>query len=108
MDQRQVVDVIVRPEYVVGYEQWDDVTLGHCRVTSWTPKVARQFRADMDTAMALLGREVYALENPEYPNQVKFLLTNGFQPCGHVLNAAGREVAIFVRTLHGQSFRRWF
>lgn len=107
MAHRIVVDVIVRPEYAVRYEQWDGLTFVHVDVHQWTPRVARQFRDDIDTAHHLLGRPVYALRRPEAPNQPKFLALHGFVPCGHVNDAEGRRVAIYEKTLDGKPIQRF-
>lgn len=108
MTPRQVVDVIVRPEYIVRYEQWDDHTLVHADFRQWNARIARQFRTDIDAAQRLLGREVHAIEQVERPNQVKFLLLHGFIQSGVVTDDHGRRVAIFTRPIDGfQPIRRW-
>ena len=107
MSHRVVVDVVVRQDYQIGFEQFDDTTFCHVLVHRWSPRVARQFRADIEDAHRLLGRPVYALERPEAPNQLHFLKLHGFVPCGRVLDAAGRDVSIYGRTIHGQPLQ-WF
>lgn len=106
MQPRLVVDAVVRPDYVIRYEQHDTTTFVHVDVRKWTPAVAKQFRRDIDAAHRLLGRPVYALRRPEVPNQTKFLTAHGFVPCGRVFDAEGREVDIFERILDGIAFRR--
>ena len=108
MPHNIIVDVISRPAYAVGYEQVDDITFVHVAVRQkWSPRVARQFRADIDAAHTLLGRPVYALEMPGVPLQSKFLAAHGFQPCGTVMDAQGRVVPIFGKTIDGIDLRRW-
>ena len=102
-----LTDVVVRPEYIIRFEQHADITFIHVDVQLWSPAIARRFRADIATAHSLLGRPVYALRQPEVPNQPKFLALHGFHPCGHVKDAQGRTVEIFEKTLDGQHFRRW-
>lgn len=97
-----VTDIIVRPDYRVAYEQWDDVTFVHVTVHRWSAGIARQFRADIDAAHRLLGRPVYVLRLPEAPLQPKFLALHGFVPCGSARAADGRVVEAYVRNLdHG-------
>jgi len=108
MQHRLLVDVIVRPEYIVRYEQADDVTFVHVSVHQWDARVARQFHDDIEIAHKMLGRPVYALDNPGHPNLPKFLRMHGFHPCGHVTDAHGRVVAIYEKSLDGQCIRRWF
>lgn len=103
----QLVDVIVRPDYAVRYEQHDDITFIHVSVHRWNSRIAREFGADIETAHKLLGRPVYALRRPEVRNQPKFLAMHGFKPCGHVRDAQGRVVEIYERTLDGRPIRRW-
>jgi hypothetical protein len=91
----------------VQYEQVGDVTFVHVEVVQWTPRVAHQFRADIDAAHALLGRPVYAIGVPEAPLQPKFLAAHGFQHCGAVMDLQGRIVPIFGRSLNGQPIRWW-
>jgi hypothetical protein len=107
MMHRLLVDVINRPEYVVRYEQVDDITFTHAVVHQWSPRIARQFRDDIDAAQKLLGQPVYVLRTPEVSNQPKFLAMHGFRPCGHVRDAQGRVVEIYERSLDGQPVRRW-
>ena len=108
MQHRLLVDVINRPdEYVVRYEQVDDITFCHAVVHHWSPSVARRFRDDIDTAQKLLGQPVYAIGKPEVPNQPKFLAMHGFHPCGHVKDEHGRVVEIYERSLDGRTIRRW-
>ena len=107
MKSRLVVDVVVRQDYVVRFEQWDDITFVHVDVHQCNTRIARAFRADIDTAHKLLGRPVYALHKPEAPLQPKFLAQHGFKPAGFVNDEFGRRVEIFERTLDEQPFRRW-
>lgn len=107
MQSRLLVDIVVRPEYVLRYEQHDEITFAHLDVHHWSARVARQFRADLDTSHNLLGRPLYVLLSPEAPNLPKFLKLHGFHPCGFVNDAQGRTVEIFERTLDGRTFRRW-
>jgi hypothetical protein len=107
LSHRIVVDVIVRPDYAVRYEQFDDLTFVHVDVHRWGSRIAREFRADIDAAHRLLGRPVYALERPEAPNQRHFLKLHGFEPCGRVRDAQGREVEIFGRSINGIALRRF-
>lgn len=102
-----LVDVIVRPEYVVRYEQAQGNTYVHVEVVGkWTHRVARQFRNDVDAAHRLLGRPVFALFSPE-ANNAHFLKAHGFLQCGEVRDIKGRTVPIYGRSCpDGSDFRR--
>jgi hypothetical protein len=104
---RLIVDVIIRDDYRVGFEQVGECTFVHVNVLRWNKRAARQFRDDIDDAHRLLGKPVYTLRRPEEANQPKFLALHGFHPCGHARDASGRLVEVFERSLDGQSIRRW-
>lgn len=109
MNQRlPVTDVIVRPGlYRVCYEQFGPDTLVHVDVHRWSHVVARQFRRDIDAAQALLGRNVYAPDNPASKTLHHFLSLHGFKPCGSVFNQDRTEVAMFGRSFDGQPLAHW-
>lgn len=94
---RIVVDVIRRPEYIVGFEQVNWTTYVHVIVAKWSPRVARQFRQDIDQAQALLGQPVFAADDPDNPTLRKFLTLHGFVPHSRAIDVFGRDVAIFER-----------
>ena len=96
---RTVKDVIMTPNYIVGYEQRDDTTYVHCMVRKWNAQIARQFRLDIDLAQALLGKTVYALDDPDNPTLRKFLKLHGFVPLTRQLDIFGRNVEVFERPL---------
>ena len=96
---RIVVDIIQRPNYIVGYEQRDWTTYVHVIVARWDAPTARQFRQDIDAAHALLGRPVYALDDPDNPTLRKFLKLHGFLPHSRTIDVFGRDVAVYERQL---------
>ena len=96
---RVVVDVIRRPEYIVGYEQFNWTTYVHVIVAKWSPAIARQFRQDVNAAQALLGQPVYALDDPDNPTLRKFLKLHGFLPHSRTVDVFGRDVAVYERQL---------
>jgi len=100
---REVVDAIITPWYCVGYEQRADTTFVHVAVRKWNAAIARQFREDIDTAQALLGKTVYALDHPDSPNLKKFLRLHNFISRRFVTDIQGRVVEEFERPLqHGR------
>lgn len=99
---RKVVDIIRRPEYIVGYEQINWTTYVHVVVAKWNPRVARQFREDIDQAQALLGQPVYASDDPDNPTLRKFLKLHGFKPHSRAIDVFGRDVAVYERLPHGR------
>lgn len=102
-----LIDVIVRPEYRVRYEQVGDVTFCHVDVSRWGHQVARRFLNDIDTAHALLGRPVYVLAPHETHLLHKFLGRHGFAPCGECFDNQGRVVPVFGRPYGDSALRRW-
>jgi len=107
MTHRLIVDVIIRDDYRVGFEQVGEDTFVHVNVQRWNSRIARQFREDIDDAHRLLGKPVYVLDNPDAPLLPKFLARHGFRPCGRARDASGRVVGVFERSLNGQPFRWW-
>jgi predicted GNAT family N-acyltransferase len=97
MAHRLLTDVIVRSDYVIRYEQYDDFTLGHVEVTRWTPQVARQIRRDVDVAMSLRNSPIHALSQPDNRKLQKFLRSLGFTPCGEANDNQGRPHVLYVR-----------
>jgi hypothetical protein len=104
---RLIVDVIIRDEYRVGFEQVGENTFVHVVVAHWSARVARQFREDITDAHRLLGKPVYVLAGPDTPLLPKFLAIHGFVPCGHARDASGRVVEVFERTLDGKLVQFW-
>lgn len=96
---REVVDIILTPDYQVGYEQRGETTYAHVYVLRWSPAIARRFRRDIDAAHHLLGKPVYALDDPANPTLRKFLMLHGFRPVARQIDVFGRDVAVYERTL---------
>lgn len=102
-----VVPVIIRPDYSVGYEHAEGMTFAHSTVHRWSPRIAREYRRDVDTLQGLLGLPLYVIENAAAPLLPKFLALLGFKPCGTALDHRGLEVALYERLPpHGLSIRR--
>jgi hypothetical protein len=107
MENRVIVDVIRRPEYLVGYEPFGGATFIHVRVYRWSAAIARRFRDDIDTAHKLLGLPVYVIDNPDVPTLRHFLSLHGFEECGCVVDTQGRLVNTFGRPIDGQPLAQW-
>ncbi len=104
-----VVDVVVRSDYRVGFEQFQQHTFVHVAVAArrWNARVARAFRRDIDAAHALLGRPVYAIDNAASPRLRHFLKLHGFVPCGRATNAQGLEVGVYGRPIGEHGVEQW-
>lgn len=96
---RTVMDVIIRDAYRVGYTQQEHTHYVHVVVRKWTAAIARKFKQDIDVAQELLGKPVYALEEPTNPSLPKFLKLHGFHFHSRTIDVQGRDVAVFERPL---------
>lgn len=102
-----VVPVIIRPDYSVGYEHADGLTFAHSTVLHWSPRIAREYRRDIDTLQGLLGLPVYVIGHAEAHLQPKFLALIGFTQCGTAHDTRGQEVPLYERRPpHGLTIRR--
>jgi hypothetical protein len=107
MNQRVIVDVIRKPEYRVGYEPYDGHIFIHVQVHRWNHAIARRFRADIETAHALLGCPVYVIDNPASPTLQHFLKLHGFEKCGCVVDTRGEVVSTFGKPINGEPLSHW-
>jgi hypothetical protein len=67
--------------YVIRLEDVEGVTFAHCDVEQWSPRIARQIRADFDSIMRLHGGPIYGTTNAphdgDWDKWVKFLVLMG-------------------------------
>ena len=67
--------------YVIRLEEIEGTTFAHCDVAQWSPRIARQIRADFDAIMRLHGGPIYGTTNApqggDWDKFRKFLLLMG-------------------------------
>lgn len=98
MPHSLIVPVIQAPEYRVGLEHCDDLTLVHCTIdVPWTSSVRRRALRDFGTLLRLHGGPLYALEVDDDPRHPKFLRLFRFRVVGTSQNAdTGRTVNLWM------------
>jgi hypothetical protein len=68
-----IVPVVITPDFYVGIEDQDGITLVHCSVWRWGPGVARAIRTAFDQVLAAHGGPLFgAARRPHGNDFVKF------------------------------------
>ena len=93
--------VIVTSDYYLGIEQIADMTFVHATVfAGWSPRIARQFRADL-ARLATRHNPLFAFSHQPHAGDHakfrKFVRLMGFEPYRTVRGSDGADHAIFVR-----------
>ena len=79
MPHQLVVPVVRKPDYQIGFEQFDDLTLVHVTFSRWNREVYRNVSEDFNQLYELHGGPLFAISIDD-PRQPKFLKMFGFRP----------------------------
>jgi len=104
LEDKKLVKVIDKPEYVLQLEKANHILFVHVQVPEWTADVKKQYLADIDTLHKEIGTEIYAyhrLGNVELEDKtiqlVKFAELFGFYQYENVVLGDGLEHSILRR-----------
>jgi hypothetical protein len=104
LEDKKLVKVIDKPEYVLQLEKANNILFVHVQVPEWTAEIKRNYLADIDALHKEIGTEVYAyhrLGNLELEDKkiqlVKFAELFGFYQYENVVLGDGLEHFILKR-----------
>lgn len=83
MVEVELVPLVERPEYRITYHQYGPIKVIHVDVHKWTPRVARQFKVDVEEAFESLSEPAfvaYFINGPQGQTFLKFIRRYGFVP----------------------------
>jgi hypothetical protein len=99
----EFVQVALTPDYYIGLERYEErVTFIHCMVFGrWSPRVARELRANADAIATSHGSPIYAAShqphNDDHAKWRKFVSLMGFEFDRTVRGTDGADHVVFVR-----------
>jgi hypothetical protein len=104
LEDRKLVKIIDKPEYVLQLEKANNILFVHAQVPEWTAEIKKQYLSDIDTLHKEIGTEIYAyhsLGNVELEEKtlqlVKFAELFGFYHHENVVLGDGLEHFILKR-----------
>ena len=108
LEDKKLVRVIDKPEYVLQLEKANNILFVHVSVPEWTAEVKKMYLTDIDALHREIGTEIYAyygLGNAELEDKtlqlVKFAELFGFYQYEDVVLADGLEHFILRREVPG-------
>lgn len=87
--------VVIRNDYVMYLELFDDLLWFHTDVHKWTPDVKRRFMDDMKTIVGLLGMPLFSLVEDSNKKLMKFAHSIGMQIQQELLANNGEKAFIY-------------
>lgn len=98
MGYAQRVPVIIKPDYVVSFERYNDMTWIHCQVTKWTSHVRRNLSKDFESLVYLHDDPIYAIHEIGDSKHEKFLALFKFQYLQPIMGEDGIERHVYLRS----------
>lgn len=92
------IPVIIRPDYVVSFERYNDMTWIHCHVNKWTSHVRRHLSQDFESLVYLHDDPIYAIHENGDTKHEKFLALFKFQYLQPVLGQDNIERHVYLRS----------
>jgi hypothetical protein len=104
LENRKMVQVINKPEYVLQLEKANNILFVHAQVPEWTAEIKTMYQSDIDALHKEIGTEIYAyhgLGNVELEDKalqlIKFAELFGFYQHENVVLGDGLEHFILKR-----------
>ena len=107
LEDRKLVKIIDKPEYVLQLEKANNILFVHAQIPDWTADVKKSYLTDIDALHKEIGTDIYAyhrlgnleLEDTEI-QLVKFAELFGFYQYEDVVLGDGLEHFILKRTIN--------
>lgn len=92
------VPVILKPDYVVSFERYNDMTWIHCDVNKWSPTVRRNLSHDFESLVYLHDDPIYAIHEIGDSKHEKFLALFKFQFLQPIVGTDNVERHVYLRS----------
>lgn len=92
------VPVIIKPDYVVSFERYNDMTWIHCSVNKWSPTVCRGLSQDFESLVYLHDDPIYAIHEIGDVKHEKFLALFKFNYLHAIIGDDGIERHVYIRS----------
>jgi hypothetical protein len=92
------VPVIIKPEYVVSFERYNELTWIHCHVNKWSPAIRRNLSQDFESLVHLHDDPIYAIHEIGDTKHEKFLALFQFQFLQSIVGSDNVERHVYLRS----------
>lgn len=92
------VPIIIKPNYVVSFERYNDMTWIHCIVDKWSPTIRRNLSQDFESLVHLHDDPIYAIHEIGDLKHEKFLALFKFQFLQPIVGADNVERHVYLRS----------
>jgi hypothetical protein len=88
--------VVIRPEYVMYLEFWNNYLWFHTDVFKWTSKIKQRFIEDLNTLQTLLPSPLVALVTEDNRKLIKFCDVSGWKRDSMIMLNNGSKAYTYI------------
>lgn len=102
MERSSKVPVVLRDEYTMYLELFDNLLWFHTDVHKWTVEVKKRFESDLECLQGLVGLALVAMIPDVDKRLGKFARSIGFREKGQVMLLDGSQAFVYVLVRKGE------